>query len=221
MLPDLLKTDSYYINKYPMFLKSDKSLVNSHVYMMLELLKQSDVCIDNILAIMNVFQDRYDEEVLEKLQTFQYLDFLASYFGVSRTMKIGNSKLTFNDYELLFLIKFRASKYSWNGSYEQAKAIYANLDNMSIAFKCIESGGVSFSATMNVYLHSEWLVGFYAKHGVTIAEEDVKNTNIAKLFLNGYLSLESMGISKQFDILNLTKLGIYDVSKYDTAKYGI
>ena len=143
------------------------------------------------------------------------LDENGNYINTSPTTEddlISKKFVTLNNKEFLTYIKMQIRKQYFNGSREELAALYGaenstNADEINLyyvtQYNLTEQQNVD-SATVTIY----WSNGASA----------VFTPTMRYLFLNGLLTIESLGISYQRTIQNIDNLSMFDDAKFATPE---
>lgn len=207
ILPDKLQSFAYYKNKLPLFLQNSHGFLE-HYKIWYDLLKNDNAhgvvdIGDLMLYLIDIFDDDYlttlrDLEDSGSTSSDDYgtksdiLDKIGLLFGVSRAFKISyidnniavyDKQIVLNNADFLTYIKCQIIKNYCEGTYKQINDYYK-------------------SAGLQVYLIT---AANPAECHLYLRKFDGSNEysdNIKTLFRAGLLSIESMGISYKYILLN-------------------
>lgn len=181
MITERLKQIDYYKHKLPMLLRNSYGY-EEELQVLFEVLTQVDATADDLLKGIDIFSESYDITGDES----DILDKLASLFGLARTFSFYypdpttseqiRCDATFNNRQLITLIKARVVQMNFDGSREQAQAYYKNVKLPIYILTDQTTRG-----TCKVYLNKSEVQGL-----------DVEL--LEKVFLSGLLTIKSMGI---------------------------
>lgn len=205
MIKDKLKVWEYYKHKIPIYLQNSYGFVE-HFKMLFDLLLQLDSTEDNLMKAFDVLNKNYldyinslpgetgsDSDILEKI---------AELFGVSRNFDVEytenstkkSASLTLNNSELIKLIKARIIQNNFNGTYEESRNFY---NNINLPVYLFQSGNNN-----EVYV---------------LLDNSIKLTdNEQKMFLANLFTIESMGIVYHTSITDIAHIFCWDMNNQNT-----
>lgn len=217
-------TNIYYLDKLSMILKNSLGVVE-RINTLSNLLIKLDNVYEELLMSRDIFNDNYTDNITQDTNTNKYLDMIGNIFGLSRNFTINAGSINkptsyndietnyfkyvnLNDYEFLVYIKLQIIKQNFTGTREELATLY-NLD----------SNQKSISPLNFIYITQEG-----NSHGeVKIYWQDTEgySTDFMYMFLNGYLSIESMGIIYDRVIGNVKSIAVFrDINNKPTDAYG-
>lgn len=181
MITNRLRQIEYYKHKLPMLLRNSYGY-EEELQVLFEVLTQIDATADDLLKGLDIFSESYDISG----DALDILDKIASLFGLARTFSFyypdpTTSELircdaTFNNRQLLTLIKARVIQMNFDGSREQAQAYYKNVK-------------------LPIYVLTEQTTRATCKVYLNKGEADGLDTELLeKVFLSGLLTIKSTGI---------------------------
>lgn len=199
MLTDKLKNWEYYYQKLPLYMRNSYG-IQDHFKIVFDVLTLVDNVEDEICKLYDIFADDY-ETIIAKYDTtnynFQFLDMLASLYGINRYMNIKydknnkeiRKKLKLTNTELLLFIKCKIIQHQYDGTFSQAKEYYKKIGLPIYLFTSSNSGQVLLYLSTNANI----------------------TQNIKDLFYANELTLQSMGIVYQLNEMDLSKIGIWSI----------
>lgn len=210
MLPDKLKDWQYYVDKLPLYLKN-ASGYKEHFEILYDLLVSLSDMQDKILDALNILQANYfdkyvnnglavdnelyaDDSLMVDGNQYLLFDYIAALFGLTRNFSVTyddgggetTTALSLSNEELYLLIKARIIQNNYDGSYTQAMDYYSKI-GLPIYF--VTAG----PAQADLYLDT------------TTALSD----NIQVLFLAGLFTLQSLGITYDYHVGNVGRIGVW------------
>lgn len=198
MLPDILKSEKYYLDKLSMMLKLSWG-VEQTFDMFITMLVLVDEALDSIMSVLDITKDETFIKIYEAdANESDILDKLAHLYGVSRnfTMKyhddddiehpdsVVTTSFSLNNFELWMLIKGQILQNQYDGTYKQTTDYYSR---MQLPIIMRTSGSVSNNATCWIYLNKSATIEI-GNYRFTITE------NIQKMFKAGLFTIKSLGI---------------------------
>lgn len=236
VLVEELKSFDYYKNKLPMYLQASDGFT-SHFKIWYDLLVGQNengvvnVC-DTILNLLNIF----DKDFLTKIASYEdagvtdehlygtksdILDKLALFFGFSRKFSCTYTEnqheyskdLDLDNEDLLLLIKCQVLKSSYDGTYEEYKQFYKDIGlDLLILTKD------NYPATVDLLLAKV--------DGATHGEQGYHSENVNIMFKSDLLRAQSLGITYNCSIVDLTSFLIWDDNRtnpkyWDTGTWSI
>lgn len=220
VLNDTLKDFKYYKNKIPMYLRQSEGFIE-HFKIWYDVLVgktkiQNDeeifnnglVAVADILFnLLDIFDKSYlTMSELHTIETFNdehaedindTLDKIALLFGLQRNFRVQyyNNEmelivedLSLTNEELLTLTKIQIIKNYCNGSYEQLYNLYTNYVDLPLLITTSVE-----PATANIYLANA--------SSIMLLSDSIKH-----MFLAGLLTIQQMGITYRYNLLNLDNL---------------
>lgn len=206
MISDKLLDLDYYLDKLSMYFRRCYG-IEEQFAMLNSIMRQLNSTLDFAYERLDVMNTDYIN-MINRTQTetdideSDILDKIASIYGVARTFSVSyttsstsvtDKQISLNNEELVVLIKARIIQNTYKGTYEECMSLYRliGLDQFIIINNDVED------ATCNMYLQPQ------------------SSENIQDMFLAGLLSLESLGITYNYDLVSATSLGLWDVSDWD------
>lgn len=233
VLVEKLKSFEYYKNKLPMYLQSSDGFI-SHFEIWYDLLIGQNnngvvnVC-DTILNLLNIFDKDFLTNLIKLENTevsdehpygtkSDILDKLALFFGLTRefscvyteTQQEFTKEISLDNEELLLLIKCQVLRGSYDGTYEQYKSFYKD-----IGLEMLLLTKDNYASTVDLLL---------AKiEGAQPGEKGYYSENIEIMFKSNLLRVQSLGITYNCSIVDLTTFLIWDNSNkvWDKETWGI
>lgn len=217
LLPQPLTTFEYYVRKCPSYLQNSSGFLSHfkfwYDYVMFDVnLSTSGGVLnveDNFLRLLDIYADDYLELLnsLRRSTDTDFLDKLASLFGVSRALTITyfednqfkTSSIKLTDSELLIFIKCQIIRNYCNGTYEQLKKYYTST---GLIVRLLTS---TDSATVDMYLIA--------------LTDDQYSDNIKHLFLSGLLTVKSVGIQYRHSVITIENILIWDEENWDEGEW--
>ena len=208
IMPDVLKSFEYYVDKLPMFLQESYGFIE-HFRIWHDVLNATISASDETLCLLNIF----DPDYLSKIRDLEdsgstgptdygtksdILDKLGKFFGVNRTLSCTyedttgtrTDELTLNNEDFLLLIKGQIIKNYCEGTYEQLVQYYQN-------------------AGLRVFIITSTENATSALHLVELDEGDYSD-NVKKMFKAGLLRIASVGIKYNDYLVKLTGFLTWD-----------
>ena len=203
MITELLKSEKYYFNKLPYYLRESETFFE-HFKIWIEFLKGTDNYADDLLSLLDIFNPRYF--IINAGKTYNFLTNLGELYGISRNFSVDyydeqshtqvTTDVSLSDEEFLLAIKAQIVKNSFHGSNEELNKFYTDA-GLPILYLTTEGA----HASCNIYLITDYL-------GVT-------TQNVIHMFKNRMLTIESVGIHYLYSIVpNGTTFGIWDNMKW-------
>lgn len=205
-----LKEFKYYQRKVPLFYQNSYGFLDMLKSMFIPI-RQGIKAMEDLLYGRYIFDYTYPAWINmldgnEDGTVSSILDHFAAYYGLNRILFVGNEELHLNNDELLLLIRAQVIKNNFDGTARQARQFYARaLGDYNSAI--ISSTTGSAQATL-------WLVdGSISSKPIT--------ENMKKLFNNGFLTIESLGISYTYQYKKISSgAAIFDQSLFDNSEFG-
>lgn len=208
MINDVLLSDRYYKNKLPLYLKNDDPFW-SHFDIWLTILRQIDTFGNAIaMPLQNTIFTNFDifsqyaidacKLADDNSEQIVMLDILAKLFNVSRTVIINNTAITLNNSDLRIYIISKILKNNTANTYSDLITAYSKM-NLQIEVSNVFENDVQKTATAKLILFAN----------------NISN-NLELLFTNGLLTVGSMGIQYQTQIL-ISILTYWDTTSVDDS----
>lgn len=209
MLIDKLKTWTYYLNKFPLYLRNSYGFTD-HFKILFDLLVQLDLIEDDILKAFDVMSDNYlsfINHLSEDETSSDILDKVAALYGVTRYFNVNvddeDIALALTNAELLMLIKARIIQFNFDGTYIMTKQFYESIKLPVLMYN---------SATSTE-----------AKLFLDISQLQQSSDNIVNMFKAGLFTIQSLGISYITEVTDTTVLLVWDSSSasrlWDVGKW--
>lgn len=220
VLVEKLKDFNYYKNKLPMYLQASDGFI-SHFKIWYDLLVGQNsngivnVC-DTILNLLNIFDTNFLSTICQLEDAgvsdehpygtkSDILDKIASLFSLTRNFSCTYIKdqqtiteeLTLDNDDLLLLIKCQILKSNYDGTYEQYKEFYHDI---GLDLLLLTSSG--YDATVNLILAKV--------EGAQPGDEGYHSENVNSMFRAGLLRVQSLGITYNCSIVDLTSFLVWD-----------
>lgn len=217
LLPQPLTTFEYYVRKCPLYLQNSSGFLSHfrfwYDYVMYNIYQPDFGGVlyteENFLRLLDIFADDYLDvlDSFRRTQDTDFLDKLASLFGISRVLTITyfedtqykTSSVKLTDSELLIFIKCQIIRNYCDGTYEQLKKYYASTGLI------VQLSTSTDSATVDVYLIA--------------LTDDQYSDNIKHLFLSGLLTVKSVGIQYRHSVIMIENILIWDEGKWDEGEW--
>lgn len=189
-----IKEFNYYQKKVPLFYQNSYGFLDM-LRSMFNPLRQGIKVMEDLLYGRYIFDNDYSEwinmlEGSEEGTVSSILDHFAEYYGLSRILAVNGEELTLTNDELLLLIRAQVIKNNFDGTAKQARQFYSRaLSGYNSEIVVATTG----SAKAKAYLR----IGSLVDKPIT--------DNIKKLFLGGYLTIESVGIQYTYEIAEISK----------------
>lgn len=217
-----LTTDIYYFNRMSMFLRESYG-IQERIGALAKIIKRLDEVYEKIIDSLNLFDENYSKNYIgdgnESSKNNVYLDRIGNIFNVSRSfsIKMGTKEtptsieditdsaptyITLNNKEFLQYLKLQIIKQNFTGTREELALLYGD-DTTEL-----ENTGTS-------QLNFIYLTDIKASTKVDIYWQ-TKNKNkeysseFYYMFLNGLLTIESMGIEYNRTIMNIDSIAVFD-----------
>ena len=229
VLVEKLKDFNYYKRKLPMYLQASDGFI-SHFKIWYDLLVGQNnngivnSC-DTILNLLNIFDNSFlvniskldNSEVTDEHPygtKSDILDKVAALFSLTRNFscqydengQIIIKELSLDNEELCLLIKCQILKSSYDGTYNQYKSFYSDM-----GFDLLILTKDEYPATVDLIL---------AKiDGALPGEKGYHSDNANIMFKAGLLRAQSLGITYNCSIVDLSSFLIWDDSKDDPTKW--
>lgn len=199
MLIEKLKNFSYYYKKLPLYMRNSYG-IKEHFKIIWSVMIQLETIQENVLDAMNILQSNYLQDIVAKYDNvngydFKVLDYIAALYGVNRDLSVSyirhsdkaqvNMQLHLTNAELYMLIKSRIIQNNYDGSYEQVREYYKQIDLP--VYVC-----TSNNAECYLYL-----------------DKGIVSGNIYQLFMANLLTIKSMGIIYITQEIDISKIGIW------------
>lgn len=215
MLIDKLKDFTYYKNKLPIYMQNTPGIVDQF-YVLFQFLQEHDIAEDMLLNAIDIFNPEY----LDYINSLDgnsagnesdILDKIGELYGVSRSF---SAPYTFNDVNypgnvhldnrwFLYLIRARIVQTTYDGGSKMAREFYVK-NNLPIYIISDNTENASCRVLFNA-------------REIGVAQTDVPE-NILAMFLNGLLTIKSMGISyKHLVIDSESNSLVFDVNFWSNA----
>jgi len=215
MLIDKLKDFTYYRNKLPIYMQNAPGIVDQF-YVLFQFLQEHDIAEDMLLNAIDIFNPEYLDYInsldgSSAGNKSDILDKIGELYGVSRSF---SAPYTFNDEDypgnvyldnqwFLYLIRARIVQTTYDGGSKMAREFYVK-NNLPIY--------IIFDDTENASCR----VLFNARE-IGVAPADVPEEILA-IFLNGLLTVKSMGISyKHLVIDSESNTLVFDVNVWSST----
>lgn len=215
MLIDKLKDFTYYKNKLPIYMQNTPGIVDQF-YVLFQFLQEHDIAEDMLLKSIDVFNPDYLDYINSLDDSASgnksdILDKLGELYGVSRSF---SAPYTFNDVNypgnvnldnqwFLYLIRARIVQTTYDGGSKMAREFYVK-NNLPIYIISDNTENASCRVLFNA-------------REIGVAQTDVPE-NILAMFLNGLLTIKSMGISyKHLVIDSESNSLVFDVSFWSSS----
>lgn len=209
MISNKLLDLDYYLDKLSMYFKRCYG-IEEQFAMINSIMKQMNDTLDFTHERLDIMREDYDTIINQEQNGDTYsnvsdiLDKIASIYGVARTFSVSytassisvtDKQISLNNAELVVLIKARIIQNTYKGTYEECMQLYRliGLDQFIIINNDVED------ATCNMYLQPQ------------------SSENIQDMFLAGLLSLESLGITYNYDLVSSTSLGLWNATEWDDS----
>lgn len=212
-----LLTDTYYFNRMSMFLRESYG-IKDRIKVLAKIIERLDKVYEKIIGELNVFDENYSTNYgVDISKTNKYLDRVGNIFGLKRsfTIKYGTNDnpsdstdlvngltkyITLNNKEFLQYIKLQIIKQNFAGTREELAELYGD-DNVSNTSGLLS--GLNF-----IYFTDE-------DNPVTVdiywqTKNENYSTDFKYMFLNGLLTIESMGIKYNKVILNIDSIAVFN-----------
>ena len=212
MIIDKLKFWEYYKRKIPIYLLNSYGF-EEHFKMLFDLLVQLDSTEDSVMKAFDILNETYLDYINNlpdaTESTSDILEKIAELFGVSRNFDIdyiedGTDKkasLSLTNSELLKLIKARIIQNNYQGTYEESREFYTNMN-------------------LPVYLFQS---GNPAEVYVLLDNSAQLTDNEQKMFLSNLFTIKSMGITYHTYITDVLSVMIWDTDSstryWDTGRW--
>lgn len=212
MLKSKLLSWSYYERKIPLYILNAYG-VQEFFKIMVNFLINQDSVEDDICKAFDIYDKNYKEFMNNHDSSnynYNFLDLIASLYGVSREFgveyrdnlnRLQKKDLYLTNEELLTLIKVRIIQNNFNGTYEETRKFY---DNINLPVYLIHSTN---PAEAYVFIASNNPDG--TKNNMT--------DNMRAMIFAGLFTIKSMGITYHVDIRDLATVAIWD-SENDRRK---
>lgn len=187
----------YYLDKIPLYLRNSVG-IKDHFKAIYRLLVAMDEKEDDILNFFNLLDEDYLNKYVypyddNNKENFILLDWIGDIFGIKRELRVYVEDnwhyLKLKDNELYIFIKARILQNNFLGTFENSRSFYKNMD---IPLYIVKG---DLSAEASVY----WNIS-----------EMIPSKNMEYLFKSGLLTLESMGITYKYLIVDVEKLAFWD-----------
>lgn len=199
MIRDDLLEFQYYLDRLSKFMQESYG-INDQVKTFHSLLKQVNDFYDQFFEDIKIFNQYYvgpnRNLLLDKLGSLFgcYRKFvIAKYNPFQPTQIIGYLPIDLNDSDFLTYIKTQIVKQNFNGTREELQTLYSTYVDgqykegiLNLLFYYIDRIGDA-SAQCNIYWNPD----------------ETPSESLQNLFLNGYLTIESMGITYWRNIVNI------------------
>lgn len=201
MLDKELLNEKYYFDRMSMFLKESYG-VEERIYFLVKILKRLDYIYTTILDELNLNNDTFKTKIL---------DFIGELFKCNRNISIKylhdattKSELsaapithfTLNDKYFLLYIKTQIVKQNFDGTQEEIEKLYSSYD---FTVKYNSSNSNPLTVTINWENHD--------------SSTDPSNI-LGCMFLNGLLTIESMGIVYDYALSQDIESGTFGNSRF-------
>ena len=220
-----LLTDTYYLNKMSSILKESHG-IKDRISALCKIFKRIDYIYDKIINQLNIFDDNYVKDFVDKPTDTvnNYLDNIGKIFGIVRSFTInygsnnnpvsnkdlnGTKKyITLNNKEFLIYLKLQIIKQHFSGTREEIAILYGE-----------EQTSNTLSQLNLIYITRE--DDYHSEVNLYWQNANDFSTDFKYMFLNGLLSIESMGITYNHVINNIKSIIIFR-SKCDivSGEYG-
>ena len=207
---------NYYEKKIPLYILNSYG-VQEFFKIMVEFLSNQDFTEDEIIKAFNI----YDKDYISFMKgydeggyNFVFLDGLGYLYGINRAFgvdylddsgNITHKDLFLNNEELLTLIKVRIIQNNFNGTYEEVRSLY---DDINLPVYLLQSQN---PAEAFVYIST------FNPDGTP----NDMSSNIKDMIYAGLFTIKSMGITYYTYIKDVIHLGIWDSEsanrKWDNA----
>lgn len=222
-----LTTDIYYFNRMSMFLKESYG-IQERIGALAKIIKRLDEVYETIIDSLNLFDKDYSKNYIgdgnESSTNNVYLDRIGNIFNVSRSfsIKMGTKEsptsiedindsaptyITLNNKEFLQYLKLQIIKQNFTGTREELALLYgddttelANTGTSQLNF--IYLTDTKASAKVNIYWQPK---------------KEKYSSEFYYMFLNGLLTIESMGIEYNRSIMNIDSIAIFDDKDKDES----
>lgn len=185
---DLLEFQ-YYLDKLSMFMKESYG-ITEQVEIFYRQLYEVNIKLDYFFSKLNIFENQIEIP-------HDILDVIGSIFGLYRqfTIQVNNQdiQIDLNDEDFLTYIKCQIVKQNFKGTYEEIKKLYTTDDTQALYT------GMNFIYNLTESMLCRIYFSNYTNY----------DTDIQNLFLAGYLTVESMGISYQRVLQNIGNLSMF------------
>ena len=205
--PQLLEYQ-YYLDRMSMFLNESYG-INNRIKILHSLLITIDEFWEEILKKYNVMDNNYYTTSEEKTSLVdQMLDYIGLIFECRRNLTVtytqndqtNRENITLNNEEFLTYIKCQIIKQNFDGTREELYRLYQTdevLNYILGIYYLVEKT----SPSLNVRII--W------------SNYETYSLNLQKLFLGGYLTIESIGIIYNRALQNITKLAIFNQNGFN------
>lgn len=216
MIEKELRNFNWYLDRMPLYFKGSFG-ITEHFKILCDLLGTLDDLQDDTIKYLDIFsKDFVPNSVI--------LDMIGAIYGLSRTLcpkyiynngiveNTNKINITLSDEEFVIYIKCQIIKNNYNGTFENVNNLYSNIkdiNNVQIFFTHSDNEGNALNpAECAVY--------------TTIDVSD-NNFNLICLFINGLLTLETVGINYHYYFSNAPYAKWYesgDIQNINKWDYG-
>lgn len=209
-----LLTDTYYLNRMSIFLKESYG-IKDRIAALCKIFKRIDYIYDKIINQLNVFDDAYKKDFVDEEDhtTNNYLDSIGKIFGIVRSFTInygsnnnptsnndldGTKKyITLTNKEFLIYLKLQIIKQHFSGTREEIAMLYGEEQALN-----------ALSELNLIYITRE--ENYHGEVNLYWQNANGFSTDFKYMFLNGLLSIESMGITYSHVIGSIESIITFD-----------
>jgi hypothetical protein len=197
MLIEKLKQKSYYLNKFTLFLRNSHG-IEDQVELLWKILIDCDSTIDEVFKAISLNEEVDVDDTLDKIA-----EIVGTKRNLSVKYEVGGVETTFDlsltNEELIRVISTKIIQNNYNGTYLEFIKSYQRIGLDMYVYDNVESNVMSIVLNENLNL----------------------TDNDKHLFLSGHYTIRSLGIRYTYSIQEITALGIWSLSTWDLAEWGV